>query len=616
MSLSPDTLVQERYRIIRQIGQGSMGAVYEANDEHLANTVALKQTLARGDQFGKAFEREAKLLAELRHPVLPRVIDYFTNEQGQFMVMDYFPDHDLGALLKQRGDPFLVSAVLRWADQVLHALEYMHRQKPPVIHRDIKPQNLKLTPEGQIVLLDFGLAKASSSLEHRGYHKPAAKMGRFAPAQSKADHDKYGSTTDNIYGFTRQYAPIEQILGIGNDARSDIYAMGATLYHLLTGTPPDDALTRVRAFGFDNYSHYEVGLERLFQQLDSHAESYQQALAYDQQLRDTIAYAREHGDTPENQEQRADLLDQLNTIAREELDTPFFKLCSLPLNDTPAEPGTTPTMPDTLRPAHEVNPLIPEAVSKVLHKALSLQPEKRHHSAEAMRVRLHTALHGPTDAAEAVDEAEETTPADNEAFLPPYPDAPPRPRRRREKAWIIPTLVIIIVLITQIWLMVARRQDVPLPETETNGTPTTVTTIVPIHNPQPDQPVSPQPGLLPDAPTPRQGRSLSNYGRKPDTHRAYRTITDRPTRGCANRSWYLGRKRRAHLSRCPDRHVAKVQPARTGDPPGLSAKPTPGLGMVYMAARTGRQIATQPRPRGPGGHGATDPTLYAYYPEC
>jgi len=594
-----------------------MGAVYEANDEHLSHTVALKQTLARGDQFGKAFEREAKLLAELRHPVLPRVIDYFTNDQGQFMVMDYFPDQDLGALLKQRGDPFLVSAVLRWADQVLHALEYMHRQKPPVIHRDIKPQNLKLTTEGQIVLLDFGLAKASSAGEHHVQRKPAAKMTRFAPAQSKADYDKYGTTTDNIYGFTRQYAPIEQILGIGTDARSDIYAMGATLYHLLTGTPPDDALTRVRAFGFDNYSHYEVGLERLFQQLDPHTEQYQQALAYDQQLRDTIAYAREHGDTPENQERRADLLDQVNSIARAELETPFFKLCYLPFNDTATDTGKGPTMPDTLRPAHEVNPLIPEAVSKILHHALSLQPEKRYSSAEAMRVRLQHALHAPAgtvEAEEIIEEGEES--ASDETFLPPYPDAPPKPRRRKEKAWIIPTLVIIIVLITQIWLMVARRQQTPLPEPGNNGTPTAtaVITIVPITNPYPTAPATPQTSVRPGGALAPKGRNApmsgvvgahtamgkvswvwntaapgplsppglaippggtigvameqtmaisakrSSYDNEinRNTSIVNRSIARRKARCRVDRGRYISRKWRSHLSRCPDRRVAKV----------------------------------------------------------
>jgi serine/threonine protein kinase len=220
--LAPDTLVQGRYRNVRQIGQGGMGAVYQAVDQRLGNIVALKQTLVGGPQFSKAFEREARLLAMLRHPALPKVIDHFSDETGQFLVMEFIPGDDLATLLAARGGPFPLEEVLRWADQLLDVLDYMHSQQPPIIHRDIKPQNIKITPRGEVILLDFGLAKGSAQ-------------------QSST------STTGSVFGYTPQYAPLEQIQGAGTDPRSDLYALAATLHYMLTYAAPVNALTRASA---------------------------------------------------------------------------------------------------------------------------------------------------------------------------------------------------------------------------------------------------------------------------------------------------------------------------------------------------------------------------------
>ena len=195
--LAPDTLVQNRYLIVRLIGQGGMGAVYQAVDRRLGNTVALKQTLIGGAQFSRAFEREAQLLAGLRHPALPKVIDHFAGEAGQFLVMEFIPGNDLATMLAARGGPFPLEDMLRWSDQVLDALDYLHTQQPPLIHRDIKPQNMKVMPRGEIILLDFGLAKGSAS-------------------QSSAP------TTGSLFGYTPQYAPLEQIQGTGTDQRTDL----------------------------------------------------------------------------------------------------------------------------------------------------------------------------------------------------------------------------------------------------------------------------------------------------------------------------------------------------------------------------------------------------------
>jgi len=220
--LSDNTLLQGRYLIVEQIGRGGMGAVYKATDLRLRATVALKETLVGGELLLKAFEREAQLLAGLRHPALPRVSDHFIEETGQFLVMEFIPGDDLATMLLKRGTPYPFGDVLRWGDQLLDALDYLHSRQPPVVHRDIKPQNMKLTDRGEIILLDFGLAKG------------AAMQTRV-------------TGTSSIFGYTPHYAPLEQIQGTGTDPRSDLYSLAATLYHLLTGQSPIDALTRAAA---------------------------------------------------------------------------------------------------------------------------------------------------------------------------------------------------------------------------------------------------------------------------------------------------------------------------------------------------------------------------------
>lgn len=221
--LSPETVLQGRYRVVRQLGQGGMGAVYEAVDLRLDTVVALKETLFTDEKLRKQFEREARLLARLHHQALPRVSDHFTEGEGQFLVMQYIPGEDLFEMQTRRQSAFPQSEVLRWADQLCDALDYLHTQDPQIIHRDIKPQNLKLTARGQVILLDFGLAKGSA--------------GQLTAV----------TTSASIFGYTPNYAPLEQVQGLGTDARSDIYSLAATLYHLLTNVKPPDALTRAGA---------------------------------------------------------------------------------------------------------------------------------------------------------------------------------------------------------------------------------------------------------------------------------------------------------------------------------------------------------------------------------
>lgn len=219
--LETGNILQERYRIERQIGQGGMGSVYRATDERFNNIVAIKETLFADENFRRAFKREARLLNSLKHTALPKVSDHFIEGNGQYIVMEYIAGEDLFEMIERSGRAFPFEDVLIWAEQLLDALEYLHGQEDPIIHRDIKPQNLKLTPHGQVILLDFGLAKGNPT---NANHQTAA---------------------NSIFGYSRNYASLEQIQGTGTDPRSDLYSLAATLYHLVTGKPPADALTRV-----------------------------------------------------------------------------------------------------------------------------------------------------------------------------------------------------------------------------------------------------------------------------------------------------------------------------------------------------------------------------------
>lgn len=220
-----------RYRIKRIIGQGGMGSIYLADDTRLeGRQCALKEVehdksmppdLAR--EARDQFLREATVLARLDHPNLPKVSDFFSISNRDYLVMDFVPGKDLRALITEarQENRFLEeSSVLNWAGQLANALTYLHSQNPSILHRDIKPSNLKLTPDGLLKLVDFGLVKL------------------LAPGEI---------TITVMQGQgTALYTPLEQYGGDSGhtDVRSDVYAFGATLYHLLTNEPPADARER------------------------------------------------------------------------------------------------------------------------------------------------------------------------------------------------------------------------------------------------------------------------------------------------------------------------------------------------------------------------------------
>lgn len=222
--LYPGAMLQNRYTIVRLINVGGTAAVYEATDRHLRIVVALKELQLHDARLQQTLVQEAHMLARLRHPALPVMLDSFVEREHVYLAMQFIPGPDLGTLIAQRRAPFPLDQVLRWADQLLDALIYLHHQRPPIIHRDIKPHNLKLNAEGKIVLLDFGLAKGAI----------AAGGNSVASAPS-------------IVGYTLHYAPLEQIQGEGTDERSDLFSLAVTLYELITGVRPPDALERASA---------------------------------------------------------------------------------------------------------------------------------------------------------------------------------------------------------------------------------------------------------------------------------------------------------------------------------------------------------------------------------
>jgi serine/threonine protein kinase len=211
-------MLHDRYQIEKELGRGGFGAVYQAWDGNLNRPCALKENLDTSPEAQRQFQREATVLANLTHPNLPRVTDHFVIAgQGQYLVMDFVEGEDLGSKLENQGALDAKTAV-GWITQVADALIYLHTKNPPVLHRDIKPANIRVTPEGKAILVDFGLVKL---------------------------YDPHSKTTQGARAVTPGFAPPEQYGRGSTDIRSDIYALGATLYTLVTGHDPVESVQRM-----------------------------------------------------------------------------------------------------------------------------------------------------------------------------------------------------------------------------------------------------------------------------------------------------------------------------------------------------------------------------------
>ncbi len=218
-------LLQNKYKITRLLGRGGYGAVYLAEQLHLGGAVcAIKElfsdanaTPQQAQQSAQQFLFEASVLAKLNHPGLPRVTDFFNEGSRYYLAMDYVEGDTLEERLARNGSPLPESQVATWTAELCDILTYLHTRQPnPVIHRDIKPSNIKITPEGRVELIDFGIAKLLVS-----------GVGTIAAARA----------------VSPPYAPMEQY-GTGTDTRSDVYALGVTMYQLSTNQLPPEAPDR------------------------------------------------------------------------------------------------------------------------------------------------------------------------------------------------------------------------------------------------------------------------------------------------------------------------------------------------------------------------------------
>ncbi len=217
MTLERGAVINNRYRILEILGQGGMGAVYRAVDENLGVEVAIKENLFTTDEYARQFRREAVILANLRHPNLPRVTDHFeVPGQGQYLIMDFIEGEDLRQRM-DRENQLPEAEVIILGMAICEALTYLHYSDPQIVHRDIKPGNVKITPDGHVFLVDFGLAKIVQSGQ---------------------------ATTTGARAMTPGYSPPEQYGTARTDHRSDIYSLGATLYAALCGALPEDGLAR------------------------------------------------------------------------------------------------------------------------------------------------------------------------------------------------------------------------------------------------------------------------------------------------------------------------------------------------------------------------------------
>ena len=223
--LTPGTLLQKRYQIMKHVARGGMGNVYMAQHVRLLKTVAIKEllrvtnTLDKQRQFEEQFHREAQLLGGLDHRNLASVSDYFEERGNHYLVMEYVEGRTLHEVVGLAPRPIAERRVLVWAGELLDVLDYLHTRTPPVIVRDLKPDNIMLSStDRHLRLIDFGIAK---TLDPKVGTQPIVKgMG------------------------TEAYAPLEQYGGATTDARSDLYSLGGTLYFLMSGHEPVPAWKR------------------------------------------------------------------------------------------------------------------------------------------------------------------------------------------------------------------------------------------------------------------------------------------------------------------------------------------------------------------------------------
>ncbi len=225
-----------------------MGAVYEATDERFATPIALKEIIFKASDekqrvnLSAAFEREAKSLARIQHECVPFFRDYFSENNREYLVMELIEGDDLGTILEEQKNPFTLSEVIDYMRQLLDALDYLHGLSMPIVHRDIKPQNLKLTARKRLKLLDFGIAKSGASSARTTLDPTfVAATIDYSPVEQLL---RVVDSAFREYVLLKHETQVRNMLEQQTDGRADIFAVGATFYHLLTNVPPTNATRR------------------------------------------------------------------------------------------------------------------------------------------------------------------------------------------------------------------------------------------------------------------------------------------------------------------------------------------------------------------------------------
>ncbi len=237
MTLYKGMTLKDRYGVLRPLGEGGMGAAYLVKDTRLGRHSVIKEVLSHDTTSREQFEHEACLLAQLRHQNLPVVHDYFFAQDHPYIVMEYVEGQTLDDLRGERSAPFESHDVLKWARDLLDALCYMHAQEPPVIHRDIKPQNVCITLQGEAVLLDFGIARRLDET------KTGTAARVFSPGYAPIEqyHRKHIASEPSVLKYVEDLRSD----GIRTGPYTDVYSVGATLYYTLTLFRPTAASMRV-----------------------------------------------------------------------------------------------------------------------------------------------------------------------------------------------------------------------------------------------------------------------------------------------------------------------------------------------------------------------------------
>lgn len=227
--LEQGSVLDRKYEVIRIIGQGGMGSVYLCKNINLDTLWAIKE-VPKEVKSNVNFLAEPNILKKLKHPGIPRIIDIFYENDNLYMVEDYIEGENLKEYVKRKGS-LNTEEICKIASEMGEIVGYLHSFDPPIIHRDLKPSNIMITPEGEVVLIDFGISRV---------YKP-------------------GQESDTVYIGSRGYAAPEQFYGTGQSStQTDIYALGAVIYFMITGKAPSTALEPLYDENYDGNVNVDI----------------------------------------------------------------------------------------------------------------------------------------------------------------------------------------------------------------------------------------------------------------------------------------------------------------------------------------------------------------------